>query len=215
MPTPADLRSGVSGLAQLANADLARIWASLKTAVQAREALREVLPGLIEKYGSAAATYAADWYDDLRLELNVSGRFTSVPAEIANIGTDALAGWAVTPLFQKEPDWATALVLVQGGTQRRIANVARETVTRSSLLDPRADGWQRVGSGECEFCALLIGRGAVYREATADFASHDHCNCAAVPAFGGRERPVKPYTPSNANISDADRRRVREYIRTH
>jgi hypothetical protein len=30
---------------------------------------------------------------------------------------------------------------------------------------------------------MLIGRGAVYSEATADFQSHDHCNCQAEPAW--------------------------------
>jgi hypothetical protein len=215
VPTPADLRSGLTGLATLANSDLAALWGTLQTAVQAREALLEVLPALIDKYGSGAATYAADWYDELRDELNVSGRFTSAPAEIVDVGAEALAGWAVGPLFKPEPDWATALTLVQGGTQRRIVNAARETITGSSVLDPHADGWQRVGSGECEFCALLIGRGSVYSERTADFASHDHCHCAAVPAFKGRARAVKPYMPTNRNISDADRARVRSYIRTH
>jgi hypothetical protein len=62
---------------------------------------------------------------------------------------------------------------------------------------------------------MLIARGAVYTEVTADFASHDHCNCSAVPAFGGQPLAVKPYTPSSKNITDADRARVREYLRTH
>ena len=55
--------------------------------------------------------------------------------------------------------------------------------TVSSTTDPKARGWQRVGVGECDFCSMLIGRGAVYSEATADFLSHDHCHCYAEPAF--------------------------------
>jgi hypothetical protein len=62
---------------------------------------------------------------------------------------------------------------------------------------------------------MLIGRGAVYSEATADFAAHDHCKCSAVPAFDGEPRPVKPFTPSLREATDADRARVREYLATH
>jgi hypothetical protein len=30
---------------------------------------------------------------------------------------------------------------------------------------------------------MLLGRGAVYTEASADFEAHDHCNCGAAPAW--------------------------------
>jgi hypothetical protein len=163
---------------------------------------------------------AADWYDELRVTMGVRGRFRAIPADLPDRGrTDALARWAVSPLFT---DAITAAVedatfsLAFGGLQRIISNASRETVAGSAIADPGADGWQRVGYGDnCEFCTLLIDRGSVYSEATADFASHDNCNCAAMPAFGGRERPVKPYERTRRRISDADRARVREYLRTH
>src|SRR5450756_974958 len=50
-----------------------------------------------------------------------------------------------------------------------------------SVADRRARGWARAGTGRCDFCAMLIGRGAVYTEATANFETHDHCGCVAVP----------------------------------
>jgi hypothetical protein len=87
------------------------------------------------------------------------------------------------PLYQAEPDFPTTLVKVAGGLQRIIANADRQTIQASSIADPGARGWAREGSGNCDFCAMLIGRGAVYTEATADFDSHDHCGCIAVPAF--------------------------------
>jgi hypothetical protein len=31
---------------------------------------------------------------------------------------------------------------------------------------------------------MLIGRGAVYTEASVDFEAHDHCHCGAEPAWG-------------------------------
>lgn len=180
---PTQLRSGVASLSTLANRDMAGLWAQVSTAVEAREALADVLPALVDKYGVAAATLAAAWYDDLRDKRGVRGSFTAIPAELGTSGADALAGWGVSPLFQAEPDWNTAKTLIAGGLQRRIANYARQTVTGSSVADPQSRGWQRVGVGSCEFCAMLLGRGAVYTEATADFLAHDHCNCGAEPAF--------------------------------
>ena len=215
MATPEDLRRGVRDLSTLASADLRQLWSEVGDAVQAREALKDILPALVDTYGAAAATLAADWYDELRDEVRAAGRFTAIPAEIADSGTDALARWGVDPLFRKDGDPQAAFTLVEGGLQRRIANFSRQTVTYSTAQDPSADGWQRTGVGECAFCSMLIGRGAVYSESTADFASHDHCHCQAAPAFTGAPRPVKPYTPSSKNISDADRARVRQYLANH
>lgn len=183
MPTPTLLSSGVAGLSTLATRDLEPLWTQVETAMQARDALRDVLPAVVEKYGSAAATLAADWYDNLREELAVKGSFTAVTADLGDLGTDSLAGWGVAPLFRDEPDWATARTLIDGGLQRRIANSARDTVTGSSVADPQATGWKRTGIGRCSFCRMLIGRGAVYIEATAKFKSHDHCGCGAAPAW--------------------------------
>lgn len=213
MSTPAStrLRRDLASLTRLASGDLAALWRSVETAVQAETALRDVLPALVETYGAAAATLAADWYDDLRDKAGVRGRFTAIPADIAEPGTQALVGWAVA----EATDLSTLRTLVDGGMQRRIVNFSRATITGTTVADPQAEGWQRVGAGECAFCAMLIGRGTVYSEATADFASHDHCNCSAEPAFSGQPRPVKPYTPSPRNITDADRARVRAWIASH
>lgn len=215
MPTPADLRVAVNDLHTLAAADLRGLWRTVGTADEAVAALQEVLPPLTRTYSSAAATVAADWYDDLRDELNVDGRFRAIVAELDDLGADVLARWGVEPLFRAVPDWRRAQVLIDGGLQRRIANAARETVRLAAIEDPQALGWQRVAAGGCSFCQMLAARGAVYTERTVDFASHDHCNCTVAPAFGGRPLPVQPYKPTTRTITDADRARVREYLAEH
>lgn len=213
MPGPAALREAVSDLVTLADADLTQLWREVSSALQAREALLDLLPVLVDAYGSAAATVAADWYDDLRDAERIAGRFTAIPAELDDTGADALARWGVDPLFHGEPDWSRAQALISGGLQKRIANAARNTVTGSAVQDPAADGWQRVARGSgCPFCQMLAGRGAVYRESTVDFSPHDDCHCVATVAWTDREKPVKPYTPTDRNITDADRARVREWI---
>lgn len=171
----------------------------------------DVLPAIVETYGAAAATLAATWYDEARAKAAVKGAFAAIPVEAGDRGAQALAGWATTT----GTDIDAIRVLVLGGLQRRIGDAARETVMGSAVADPQAQGWQRQAFGGCEFCQMIAGRGVVFSEASADFASHDACRCVAVPAFDGHPRPVKPYTPSLRNASDADRARVREYLATH
>lgn len=177
-------RSDLAALAQIAENDLRVLLRPLSAAEVAKEALRDVLPRLVAVYGDAAAALAADWYEDTRDRAEVRGRFAPVLAQLPDRGrTDALAGWGVSPLYQAEPDVPTTISKVSGGLQRIIADAARGTIQASSIADPRARGWARAGVGECEFCQMLIGRGAVYTEATADFESHDRCGCIAVPEF--------------------------------
>lgn len=186
MPTlTAAHRRDLAELAGLAQNDLSLIWREFNTATAARDGLIELLPRLVAIYGSAAATLGADWYDEARDAAGVGGRFRAIPAELPDRGrTDALARWGVSPLFSATPDFDSSLTLVSGGLQRIVFNADRESVTRSSVADPKARGWQRVGSGaSCEFCSMLLDRGAVYSEATADFLTHDHCNCGAEPVF--------------------------------
>lgn len=179
-------RADLAAVTTLAVADLALVFAQLRTAEAVRDGLLEVLPRLVALYGAAAATLGADWFEEVRDAEDVPGRFTAIPAVLPDRArTDALARWGVEPLFSAEPDVAIAESKVGGGLQRIITNADRESVTASSVQDPRARGWARAGSGDgCDFCRLLIGRGAVYTEATAAFESHDRCGCIAVPVFG-------------------------------
>lgn len=178
----AQLRSGIAHLATLANRDLAGLWDEVSDAVRAREALRDVLPALVDRYGAASATLAAEWYDDLRAKRAIRGAFTAIPADLGTAGADVLAGVAVGPLFSVEPDWSAAQTLAEGGLQRRIANYARVTITAASIQDPGAQGWVRVGTGECTWCQQYLD-GEVHYVAGYDFPAHDHCGCGAEPAF--------------------------------
>lgn len=180
MSTPTRLRNDVRSLTTLAERDLAKLWQQVTTAAAAQQALNDVLPVLIETYGMAAAALAADWYDEARIKAGVGGSFRAFPIELPASGAYELSGWALSTAKNLD----TAPALVAGGLQRRIANAARYTVAGSSVADPRARGWRRVGDGSsCPFCSMLLSRGAVYTEATAQFKSHDHCGCTAAPAF--------------------------------
>jgi hypothetical protein len=215
LPTTIELREGVEGVSAAASAELAPVWAAGLALYDLRALLNEILGGLLEEFGLAVGAYAADWYDEYRLERDVPGSFTASPQLLRDPGAEQLVAWAMKPLEQDVPDLRRAQVQLDGGVQLRLSNVARETVAESTYADPQAVGWQRVGSGRCAFCRMLIARGAVYSERTARFAAHDHCGCSAVPAFGGQPLPVTPYEPSKRRISDANRARVRAYLRAN
>ena len=76
-----------------------------------------------------------------------------------------------------------AFVQSSGAATRLVLDAGRDTIRNTAVADPRTEGWRRVTSGGCDFCRMLAGRGAVYREDTADFASHDHCACSAEPVY--------------------------------
>lgn len=207
MTTATELRSLIIRLSDNAERDLALLWGQLDVA-SVRDGLMDVLPALVAQYGDASAAVTADWYDEYRSDLNVAGSFSADLAS-PDLGAESLAGWG-SQLAQD--NWDTALSLIMGGLVKRVMVASRDTLTSAAFADPQARGWQRQGRGECDFCKMLIGRGAVYTKESVNFGAHDNCRCVAVPAFGGRPLPVKPYRVTDRNISDADRARVRAWI---
>jgi len=173
----ATLRRETADLVRLADRDLTRLWRLVVGGASAEEALRDLLPAIVTEYGQVGAAMAAEWYDDQRERAQARGRFTAIPLAASDRGTDALIGWALSTATDD-----TALrTLILGGTQRRIADHQRLTVTSSSVADPAAGGWVRVGRGECDWCQQYLD-GEV-RSVAYDFPAHDNCNCGATPAF--------------------------------
>lgn len=219
MSSAAEQRQAVADLTTLARRDLAAFWALVQglSAEQVRDALMDVLPELGGAYGDAAAALAADWYEDVREASQARGSFSPVlasPPEPAR--WEALARWGVDPLFAEQPDAATALAKVSGGLQRSIADQHRLTVVESSIADPAASGWRRVGVGDsCRFCRMLIDRGHVYTEASVQFKSHDNCACCAAPSFASNVRKVigVPFRYSQKKASWSAERKARENAR--
>ena len=184
-----------------------------------RDALIEVLPVIGGDGFDLAGTYAADWYLLLRDAAGAPGRFD--PDLAPRPGTarwEALARWGVDPLLGADPDVDATVERVTGGMQRTIADGARDTLRLATVRDPAAEGWKRLGRGECDFCRMLIGRGAVYTAATATFASHDRCRCMAAPVFAKGVDPVavNDYVGTDRRLTPearaANNARVRAYI---
>lgn len=211
MATPQQLREEVAVVTAAAVADLSDLLVGVPDEL-ARDLIIDVLPGLVTLWQDAAAEVAAEWYEEFRDQLEVPGSFVPTLPDLGDPGIPALVNWA-----EKESQDALArLSLIEGGVTLRVANGARATVIDSVNNDPRGIGFQRYSRQTvtgCGFCQALASRGTVYRDVdSASFGAHDRCRCVAVPAFGGAPIPVKPYTPTAKNVTDADRARTRAWL---
>ena len=187
MPSAADvkaLRATQDSVRTLVVRDLRAMFGSMDlTRPDAAAALQEFIPALVLEYGDIAASLAADWYDDVRATEGIPGRFRAsmMPSPYQD-AAEPTARRAAGALFTDRP--TDALTSLASAVGKYALAAGRSTITASSSRDPQASGWHReVRSGGCDFCKMLAGRGGVYKEATAHFAAHGHCNCTAVPSW--------------------------------
>lgn len=177
--------------------------------------LLEVGQSLIGYYSEASAALGVDLYDEQRAKAAVSGRFSAEPIILdRTVKIRQGLAWASEPL--STDDEQAAIERLSNILRTEVARPYRDTVIGNRLRDPRAGGYQRVASSSaCGFCKMLAGRGAVYKQATAYFASHGNCQCTVVPWFkgqAGEEANVIEYMASRRHKTDAQRKRVREWI---
>lgn len=186
---------------------------------------------LVSEYGQAAATFAADWYNDMRLTAGVRGTFAAT--EATQDFTDEInrtVRRATGSLFGTS-DVAAFVQTVVSKTAQYALDGARNTIAQNSYRDPQAAGWVRVPYGAtCDFCLMLVGRGGVYKRSTVAFRAHHNCDCGAAPSWdlNAKEVPTIAYQASgrmqalrnraaNGDRSaqrqlDAYRNRVKTYI---
>lgn len=177
-----------NGIADLVERDLMAFLGSLDlsrpAAVQA--ALFEFVPELVTQYGDIAATVAADWYEELRADEGVRGRFRaplapSVPVEQVN-GRLGFVTRASGPLFAGD---AAALSGFLGLMANEYAlQPGRDTIIESARKDNAA--FARVPEpGACKFCLMLASRGFVYSKSSAGDSKkfHGKCRCNPMPVW--------------------------------
>ncbi|WP_329520518.1 VG15 protein [Spirillospora sp. NBC_01491] len=133
----------------------------------------------------------------LRTSLAVTGPATI--ERLARTQTPAVAG-------------RTAMTRVVGAVTRHVLDGGRAMLTDTIRADRQALGWARSASGSaCAFCAMLAGRGPVYRsERTSQFRSHDNCGCGIEPVYSrdaawpaGSERHREQWDAATSGLSGA------------
>ena len=170
---------------------------------------RAAVAALIDRYGAAAATLAADSYERQRLTADVAGSFDARPAADApEEQVEESLRWATADLWPTEEEQepfdvrlAAAQARAEGVAQKLVADRARATMRESADRDRGAVAYARAAAlGACSFCKLMASRGAVYkdagragRDANEQFSGddsvvkfHDNCHCTIVPVFRGQ-----------------------------
>lgn len=202
MATRADvelLRSANRGVVALATRDLQAFWSSLNLdrPEAARDALLRFIPTLVARYGEAAATVAADWYDDLRASARVGGSYRARIVDADEVAPVRATRYAAGHLFTSAPvgtlDYLTTAI------SALVLQPSRDTLVRAAGGDPGRPRWARVPSGAetCAFCLVMASRGFVYR--TAESAGdrnrwHGKCDCQIVPDWSDDPR-LEGYDP--------------------
>jgi len=166
-PSPPERQQALAALATLSVRELEEFWRRLDLGRPDRlaEPLAVVVADIVDRYGAAAASLAADWYDEAREEARARGVFTAaVAASPAQDRIEALTRWGIAPLFGTSPSSPAALTRVSGGMQRVVLNQARDTTAASVALDPAKPRFARHASANaCAFCRLLATNGPIYR----------------------------------------------------
>lgn len=183
----------------LALRDYARLWPIWDLSRKETYGLlvTATLP-LVQTYHRLSAATAAEYYAQFRIAEGVTGTATprlapAIPEAQATtslyvtgqvMARNALLGGQSPELVREH-----ALVRTSGALSRLIFAGGRDTLTGSVNADKVALGWMRVTDADpCAFCALLAGRGPVYKtEQSADFRAHDHCACTVEPFYDGSE----------------------------
>ena len=218
-------RQAQAGVRVLVERDLARFWAKLDFSRPdwVASATRAYVPLLVRRYGSAAADLAASWYDEQRALAGLDDAFRA--EAFASPYEDAVDGMVGRALGRVSAGDATgALTTLTANAGKYVLGAGRATIARNVDRDPSSAGWQRISrDGACDFCRMLVGRGAVYKRSTVHFAAHGDCNCAAVPSWdrSAPEVDVALYEASRrtTRMSPAEREahnaRIRGWMTAH
>ena len=184
-------------IAQRASQAIVNLWQRMIDPTHFNDGWNTLGPmtnGIIASHYEATAANAAQYYSSSRV--TAGNDYLAVPGQAPdhsyiNHVTDAMGpGQFYHFLPDQEPETASSMAsdALRGASTRMVMMGGRDTVTNAAHSDPMARGWERViEPGACGFCAMLAGRGAVYKASTVDFRAHDHCHCVARAVFVGQQ----------------------------
>lgn len=202
MATRADLNTylrATDRIRRVTARDLARWWAAANFATPeaARDGLLAVTAALVARYGPAAESVAAEWWETLRDRSAPGGSAGAVLGDLDSLTAVTVArvrADAAGALWTATPDRAvvTATQLVGWA----VGQAGRNTIVESTVRDPADARWARVPSGAatCAWCLMLASRGAVYLSDDSARGFHPDCDCVPTPVWPGDGLP-RGYDP--------------------
>jgi hypothetical protein len=175
--------------------DMASVWRTEFDLSDVRGSSVRITQSAIERiepvFQQSTANGAA-YYQQVRGVAGVPGTVAIAPVTYSASAVQTTIGYtsrvsllrAITAGRTPEQAAHTALIRTIGEASRLASMGGRETVVKTMANDPRAHGYQRVtGSEPCAFCAMISGRGPVYKAETVDFKAHSFCKCESEPVF--------------------------------
>lgn len=193
-----DYYKSVKSCSQAAQREFSKIWAILDFGDLgwSRTLLLELLPGVVSKYGDAAATAAAEMYEAVCLA--ETGK--AVVAELAEPSVKKIRrSVQYASSIMAKGDFQKAFSELRKAVDYYVKDPARMTVENSAKRDGAR--WARVPTGPetCEFCVMLASRGFVYHSETTAKGKHGYhtdCDCMPVPSFKA-DTVVPDYDPDH------------------
>lgn len=186
--------------------DVMKLWPLLDP-----KRLNETFPGwvgamiaLIRSYHGQSAAAAAAFYRAARATATRS----PAPGSLIVLAAPPSDAWLRKALGFSGPGMlsrdtarpGTALSTTLGTASRIALDGGQSTILATVHADPVAVGWYRVTDGQpCAFCALLAGRGVVYKKDTVGFKTHNDCGCSGAPAFS-RDQPLPDLNRTAAQV---------------
>ena len=177
------------------------------TPSQQRDALLELVPALVDKYGNVSSTTAADWYDQVRSAWLESEQIPDDGYKATTSGNpydhtvlqDEIR-YRCDALFPESGKDSTVLLTwLNTRLGKWIQQAGRDTIITNVASDPSTPRYARVPQGaSCGFCIMLGSRGFVYSsaEAAGQFRRyHDSCDCAIVPSWDKTNPTLEGYDP--------------------
>ena len=205
----------ISDLATLAGADASAALVSLSGQPLGRigSELRQVVPAIVDTYGTAASLVSVDYYMTQRRAANVMGAKPFRPTLKSSYpvakNVEGTIGYTMSRIAASEVSTLAGAAALTGGLQRIIAGIDRALIGDNVAADPIATRYQRLASpNACGFCILIAVQAEWEMQAdTGGF--HNSCQCVNVPLFEGQEFDKPSYwaewedkTQSNYNFAD-------------
>lgn len=166
--------------------DIRKTWAAMGayTPEGKRDALLDLVPGLVSTYGDAAATVAVEYFEKTT---GSSGKIHGGPSSEAVRGSVRAAAGG----FWSGQETAAITSIIASATRHMLQsgrNTIFENANDSGLRFARVPE-----SGACDWCLIMSSRGAVYhsKETAGGEGNdyHDECNCQPIAVADDDDLP--------------------------
>lgn len=169
--------------------------------------LRNVVPGLVNEYGTVSQTTAVSYYDqqylNYRREGDMSRRMAQraalakskgqiYAAQMPELKVDELSDPIINSGMKAFASGGHSAMVssVTGNTVRAVAQANRDTMLFNSTLDPSVKTVYRVaGPHACEFCIAMTHSRYNYTAYAVHY--HAHCRCS-IEILRKGQKPIRP-----------------------